>query len=72
MQTLVGGVYIFAKLNPNEAHAAPTPHAQIVALYSFKIALEMLTDFIMSTIAARTYDSDFLREADDGRSSCGV
>lgn len=65
VQTLVAGVYIFAKLNPNEAHAPPTPHAQIVVLYSLKMALEMFTDFFVSTMAARMARPDSQCRAPD-------
>mmetsp|Transcript_18455 Transcript_18455/g.52126 ORF Transcript_18455/g.52126 Transcript_18455/m.52126 type:complete len:552 (-) Transcript_18455:83-1738(-) len=47
VQTMVAGMFMLAKVNPNEEAAPPLPHSQVLTLMCIKYAFELLSDFVV-------------------------
>lgn len=56
VHTLLAALYIFARVNPNAAHAPPTANAQIFTLFLLKIGFETVTDIVIGAMAAKGQD----------------
>lgn len=68
VHTLVAGLYIFARVNPNAAQAPPTPQLQVFTLFCLKISFETVTDIFIGAAASRA--REYQHDAAEGLVDC--